>query len=480
MSDFFVDIHIHPNLKAFGSNYPKPTANLWERIEHHYTDSALMRYIRKESGEVYKYSQSNFDALIKGNVRVVMLSITPLEKGFLKFRNIPGLVLTKKNQLDVMEHVTGTHRKYITHQLSKKYDYYESFKKEYKYIVEQQGKSPCGNYEFQIAKNYQDVKEIVKDPNKIAVILSVEGGYSLGVGTEEMEEKPIQELKDLMTKRIREIKSWEYPPFSINVCHHFWNQLCGHSKSIKGTSSFLVNQSKGIDKGMTELGRHVFRELLSRHNGPRINIDTKHMSVAARNEYFGFVRNYNYLNPDDKIPLICSHTGVNGYKEMENSVWKNDTPRKSKKSYFQNWSINVSDEEARIIHESDGIIGMILDKTVLGGGEFLKKLKNAKTESRKKKMMLKLLWKSIFQLIQGIGQKSAWDIIAIGSDYDGAITHIDQYYSSECFPQLKTDLISYLEETKLEEALWFGYTPKQLVDRIMTRNPLRFYEKYFV
>lgn len=480
MNEFFVDIHIHPNLKAFGSDHPKPTANLWEKIEHNYTDNRLMRYIRRGSDMLYKYSQSNFEALMKGNVRVVMLSITPLEKGFLKFRNLPGLVLNKKNQLDIMEHVSGTSRNYVKHQLSKKYDYYDSFKREHKYIVDQQGKSPCGKYEFVIAKNYKHLQEIVKDPNKIAVILSVEGGYSFGVGTEEMEAKSTEELKKLLSKRIQEVKSWEYPPFSINVCHHFWNHLCGHSKSIKGTSDLLVNQSKGINKGMTELGRHFFRELLSRHNGPRINIDTKHMSVSSRREYFGFVRNYNYLNPDDKIPLICSHTGVNGYKELENSVWKNDTPRKAKKSYFQNWSINVSDEEARIVHESDGIIGMILDKTVLGGGEFHKKLQSAKTEARKQKLMLKLLWRSIFQIVAACNTKTGWDIIAIGSDYDGAISHLDPYYSSECFPQLKEDLISYLEETKLHEELWHGYTPKQLVEKIMTKNPLRFYEKYFV
>lgn len=480
MSEFFVDIHVHPNLKAFGSGHPKPTTNLWEPITHKYTDNRLMRYIRKGSRELRKSSQSNFEALIEGNVRVVMLSITPLEKGFLRFRNIPGLVLNKKNQLDIMEHVSGTERSYIKHQLSKKYNYYDSLKREYQYIVDQQGKSPCGKYEFQIARNFDELQKIVKDPYKIAVILSIEGGYSLGVGSEKTENMSTAELKDLMTKRIREIKSWEYPPFSLNVCHHFWNQLCGHSKSIKGTSSFLVNQNKGIGKGMTELGRHVFRELLSTNNGPRINIDTKHLSVATRQEYFGFVRNYNYLNPDDKIPVICSHTGVNGYQEIENSVWKNDTPRKLKKSYFHNWSINVSDEEARIIHESEGIIGIILDKTVLGGGDFHQKYDAAKTEERKKKLGLKLLWKTIFQIVSACNHKTGWDIIAIGSDYDGAITHLEPYCGSETFPQMKKDLIAYLEETKFKEELWYDYKPKQLVEKIMSKNAMRFYKKYFV
>ena len=63
---------------------------------------------------------------------------------------------------------------------------------------------------------------------------------------------------------------------------------------MKPPVNALLNQNRGMDKGLTELGRHVLRELLSRENGKRIIIDTKHMSVQSRKEYYGFVRNYNY------------------------------------------------------------------------------------------------------------------------------------------------------------------------------------------
>jgi hypothetical protein len=50
----------------------------------------------------------------------------------------------------------------------------------------------------------------------------------------------------------------------------------------------------------------VLRSLLSRENGKRILIDTKHMSLTARKEYYEFVRNYNAINPNDMIRLFAA------------------------------------------------------------------------------------------------------------------------------------------------------------------------------
>ncbi len=77
-STFMVDLHCHPNIKSFNSGYPKPTKNMWERIEHEYTDNAFMRLIKEKSTHILKHSQCNFDALVEGNVRVINLSLYPM------------------------------------------------------------------------------------------------------------------------------------------------------------------------------------------------------------------------------------------------------------------------------------------------------------------------------------------------------------------------------------------------------------------
>jgi hypothetical protein len=29
-----IDLHCHPNMKAFNSGYPEPAANMWDSIQH--------------------------------------------------------------------------------------------------------------------------------------------------------------------------------------------------------------------------------------------------------------------------------------------------------------------------------------------------------------------------------------------------------------------------------------------------------------
>lgn len=239
-----------------------------------------------------------------------------------------------------------------------------------------------------------------------------------------------------------------------------------------------IKQSKGKDRGLTELGRHAIRQMLTRENGPRILIDIKHMSVASRQEYYGFIRNYNFLNPEDKIPVIASHAGVNGYKDLATSIRLKDNMKKSKKSVFHKWSINLSNEEIRIIGESDGLVGVMMDKGLLGGIDHINKISTLSLEKQRVDFC-KLIWQNMFQMVEAVGNIKGWDIPAIGTDYDGTITHIDPYDTAAEMPNLRQDMIDLLEETKLQQDLWYDYTPKQLVAKIMNGNAMEFYKKYY-
>jgi microsomal dipeptidase-like Zn-dependent dipeptidase len=82
--------------------------------------------------------------------------------------------------------------------------------------------------------------------------------------------------------------------------------------------------------------------------------------------------------------------------------------------------------------------------------------------------------------VKAVGDKSGWDIIALGSDFDGSITHLDPYETSSKLPEFKTDLIEFLEMNDYQKDLWYKYKPERLVYKIMQENAMNFYEKFFI
>jgi microsomal dipeptidase-like Zn-dependent dipeptidase len=473
-----VDLHCHPNMKAFNSGHPKPERNMWENIRHRIS-SKFAETINERSQQVLKESQSNLYALAEGNVRVFNVSLYPIERGFLHLRNIPK-ILIGKNRINVLhEVVTGFDASRIMH-LKKHYNYFDDLQAEYNFVYDAQGKSPDGKKKFILANNYKDIEAGIKSPGTLIGIISIEGAHVLGTGCPDAEDMAEQDLKELITKNIQAIKKWKVPPFSINLSHHFWNHLCGHATSFKPPINAIINQNKGKNKGITGLGWHAIRELLSRENGKRILIDVKHMSVAGRKEYYNFISNYNSINPNDTIPVIFSHAGVNGYTTMDSSIRENDVAVKNRDHRFHRWSINASNEEIRIIHQSKGLIGLMMDRGVLGGKLAVEKIAAIDDKEKQRREYAKLFWDNAFQVVKAVGDKTGWDVVAFGSDFDGTITHMDPYESAAKLPLLQQDMITYLENTGYQQDLWFGYTPHQLVKKIMGENAMQFYRRFFV
>ena len=473
-----VDLHCHPNLKSFNSGSPAPTVSMWEKIVHK-MDSKFAKTIKEASEQVLKESQSNLYALAEGNVRIFNVSLYPIERGFLHLRNIPK-ILIGKNRINTMHEVlTGFDAGRIL-QLKKHANYFDDLLAEYSYVYNGQGKSPNGKYEFLLANNYKELSQALKRDNTLIGILSIEGAHVLGTGSALNEDLSQTELIQLLTDNIKTIKQWEVPPFSINLSHHFWNHLCGHSTSFKPPINAVVNQNKGKGKGITEIGWHVIRELLSRENGKRVLIDVKHMSAEGRKEYYNFISNYNYVNPGDMIPVICSHAGVNGYATIDSSTVENDTAAKNRENRFHRWSINVSNEEARIIHQSKGLIGLMMDRGILGGKLTIDKIAAIEDPQKQRNEYSRLFWDNAFQIVKAIDEATGWDVVAFGSDFDGTITHMEPYESSAKLPLLQEDLISYLEQTRYRKELWFDFTPRQLVQKMMYDNAMQFYKRFFV
>lgn len=476
--DFFVDIHCHPTLRAFNAPIQSGNRNIWEPTSNPHIETPLGRWTRMKTREIAKTSQANFYSYAKGQVRVIFDSLYPIEKGFLNFRKAATAMMGKSKADEVLQTATGINRHQLR-QLRNQNDYFHELQSQYAFLHQGQGASPDEQRRYQLVSNYDELLALkAKDPDCLAVVVTIEGAHAFNCGLPKEKGGPKANKAEL-TRNIGIAKSWEYPPFFVNLAHHFYNELCGHTRSFKGVVSAAFNQKRGINKGMTNLGWHVVHELLARDNGERVLIDIKHMSVKARMEYYQFLESYNRLNPSDPIPVICSHTGINDFSTMKASRSKPDKTKKMKHSDFSNWGINLSDEEIRIIHRSGGLIGIILDKTVLASQLLLERIRKIEDPNAVRKAFIEMVARNIFHVVGAVNEKSAWDILALGSDYDGCITYIDIYPDGTRLPDLKDDLIEFIKAENYKRELWFGLEPEEMIHKMMCNNSMDFMKNHF-
>ncbi len=477
---YSIDIHCHSTMRNWHNSSPVKKVNFWEENLNEIILSAVGKYALNKSRGVAKYSQSNFNSCIDGGVRVIVDSLYPIERGFINHRYVTKKILGKKNSKALVVNSTGISQ-HRFHKYLEKEDYFFELQLQYDFLINNQGKSPCGRSSFKVVKNYTELQEwLGLDPRNLAVIVSIEGAHVLGCGTKDSIKLSSELLEKKLIENIDLIKKWSHPPFFMTFAHHFWNQLCGHATTLPLTTQFLCSQKKGLNDGFNHLGKKVLNSLLSKKNGKRILIDIRHMSIQSRIEYYLYVQEHNSLNPDDRIPIISSHTAVNGFNTITDSIKEKDNQKKVLNSQFFSWSINLSKEEIKFINESNGLIGVMLDKGRFAGIRRLKKIEKIENKTVRKEAYLHLILDNIFFYIEAIGNKSAWDILSLGSDFDGIITHFDDYDKMSKVAELKSDLINYLSETELKKELWFDYTPEDIMHKIFFSNANTFLKKHFI
>lgn len=478
---FYADIHCHPTMRAINTQHTQPNACMWEKITNQRSETAIGRWASIQTKGIAKYSQTNLYAAQKGNVRILFDSLYPIEKGFGLFRQVPTFVIGKKNASEILQSVTGIHPNRAD-VLTTQFQYFEELQEQYAFVKNNQGYSPCQQYSYEIAQNYSHLSQLIQEKtNTIALILTIEGAHAFGVGYPNHPKLSLAQLKNTLTKNIATVKQqWQHPVFFVTFAHHFWNQLCGHARSLKGVMNAAYNQRRGMNLGFTPLGWHAINELLTTRNGKRILIDVKHMSAHARLQYYRFVERHNYISPNDKIPIICSHAAINGVQKLTDLLIKRDQMPILNNGYFHNWKINLTVQDIQVIHRSEGLIGIMIDKSLLGSQQVLQYIQKLESPQQQKHEYLQLIWSNIFGIVSAVNHPSAWNIIAFGSDYDGIITHIDPYNQYETMPQLNADLIQFLYKTNFCKELWFNYTPEALVQKIMQTNVLNFLQKNFL
>jgi microsomal dipeptidase-like Zn-dependent dipeptidase len=386
--------------------------------------------------------------------------------------------LGKKGADDVLVTATGIDPRQLRH-LRQKQDYFSELLDQYAFIANHQGASPCGEYAYKLVSSFGEIEDLRKtSPNTIAVVMTIEGAHAFGVGNFGLKRTDRSALKAQLSDNIRTVKSWDAPPLFVNLSHHFNNRLAGHARSLKAPVSGMYNQKTEMGKGISDLGWHVVQEMLSTENGRRMLVDVKHMSLKSRLEFYEFVDRHNRINPTAKIPVICSHTGVNGLESMDHSL-KTKSKNKKNGQFFNNWAINLSDEEIRFIHTTGGMVGIILDKHMLASQKTLERIKQLPTPEEVKEAFVEVIVANIFQAVEAIGDRSGWNTVVMGSDYDGLINHVDCYPDSTYFPQIQQDLIRFIEEKNYRPDLWFGAEPRDLIRKVMADNAMDFLRQHF-
>ena len=532
-----IDLHTHPSLKPYNNQGYRPDEklNIWKSVEEKkYHFQKLPWLIRRVVKETARSSQSNLDKLIEGNVRGVFFTIHPVERGWYSLtprkerrnfrRFLLDLILRKKHYPHLGASMSGLPYDKVNKIINRvnrnagiKYFEEETFQ-EYDYIRKQSETISINKKKLRLVSNYSEFKNIVSNnPDTIAGILTIEGGHALcDVASNDLFYKTYEELDSSLKDKIKNsyinnvtrlkgkaddpIASFDkrHTPFFITLCHMFNNYLAGHAKSftpgkfiLPGMDN-LLDQEISLNTGINQLGRQVIDLLLSRDNGRRILIDIKHLSVRSRNDYYQIIEERR--KNGDQIPIICSHAAVNGFEK--NDFYRKDNHRINRKEYFNRWSINLSDEDIRKIHESEGLIGIVPHEGRMPGPAFKKEVKKMKNGSREKQeAYLKLLWSNIFQIIFAVNDKSGWNIIGLGSDYDGLMDPFNVYPTSKEFNRMAVDMTSFLNKTeelilykgnirqsvpKHEiKSLMFDYSAEEIVDKLFNQNADSFLKKFF-
>lgn len=558
MKNLIADLHVHPGLKGYANeHYPENEGrtiwNFYPKKEKELKE--LNVFIRGSIEELAKDSQANLDACADSGLLVPFISIYPVERQMFAlerqkpFKFILNLILPDKKIPALGSAVSGFPKalvqKILDNNVPKEIDdgvnYFEQYELERDYLVRQMdafSNDPPG-FSFALADNYEEWKQLINEGKTVVGVLTVEGAHAFGhylhhttfkKTYDQLDNEEKQLLRDSFLDNVAAAKNHEYVPFFVTFCHHFNNLLAGHARSMSAEAPLIngwgwpnlpgmrhiFNQEPGLNDGFSSLGEEVMKLLLDREKGQRILIDTKHMCIATRRQYYRFVEEHRATG--DNIPIISSHAAVNGWPTLEEAARHSETKDLDKNSFFSRWQINLTDEDILAIYDSDGLIGMVLHEGRMPGGMLKDQANKLKKEIKKcqkdstpeahrkeeecccllKDVYLKIIWSNIFQVVRVIyesRQEDGWKVVALGSDYDGLINPFNQYYDVKSFNNLKADLVAYLRSGKAIcysdkgaiknfgaaelKALLFGRQPEELVEDVFFNNAENFLKKYF-
>ena len=485
MKKIFADLHCHPTMHPFA--FEEADKN---RKNSLWSDNKPKK--RQRDSAYPEYFQTSMPALARGNVKLVVAALYPLEQSWLDPK-----ILGEGDVSDFIAKFIVSHLpiRYINTVQSDSFNYFEYLQKEYAFLLKDHDKTHSvngENWKYVLAKDAMDIEQYESDENVIIVIPSIEGAHSLiSSNADQIIHDPAVHQSTL--SNIQKIKTtWDYVPLYVTMSHHFYNGMLGQARSIPdGAASFLLHQQVGLNEPVNPRGEEVIDCLLGigkyKGNGKRILIDTKHMSVSARLWYYNKIAKYNEgLAASNKIPIIASHMGYGTHDTTLDSITLPDTDKEKyeKSTFFNPWSINLSKEEIRVIVDSGGIIGLNLDQRILSGDERIEKSKNFSNHDIKnntKKVVqfwTRQIGENIIEIAKAVvdselsetEKTKVWNSICLGTDFDGMINPVDSFIVADEYKNLMDALLAYFTDNNDFKALTMGLSIETILEKIMYQN----------
>lgn len=491
MRPFNIDVHVHPGLKPYGSSFsyqpqrinnidPAKDNSIW-RKDH---PNDLERLVERSIGLV-RFTQSDFQSLISGQVSCVCASLYSIERGLVKLKTGTGWLTDTLTNF-----ISGLGKTRINF-LQSNNDYFSDLVGEYDFYKQLNGRViPIKGLprKYVLVSSYDQIETILQNHNPandfklVIVILTIEGMHNLDSNIDSTTGDEVSFLANA-----QQLKDWEFRPLFVTFAHHFFNKLCGHAESLADKfQDGLTRQEVGMDTGFTPLGWKVLEKLLDNQEGKRIYIDVKHMSQKSRGEYFNYLTaNHSQALLLKQIPVIISHGACNGFKSAGERSFSPGLEETAQHMYDKD--INFYDDEILFLARSGGILGIQLDERRIANKRY--KIGSRKLFVSKFKRQLsnsRMIWNNIQHIAMLLDQHElpAWDCITIGSDYDGLIDSVNLFWSAADMPALASCLTIKANEWLSGGTYTFKIgsnqiTGEEIVDKIFYSNAMGFFRKYF-
>lgn len=492
----YIDLHCHPAMKPFGKSFgtANPKENTTDKSKSRsiwfYDHASLSERVQSDLGGFPPFTQCDFSSLAYGDATVIGIALYPLEKRFVQHKRSGDGVWENPSDLRaiLLEGITGIGGERIQH-IQQLQDYFGDMCSEYKYYesLHDQTVTLAGmKATYRLAKNYADVQANILanqnrnagDPLIITLFVTIEGGHVFNTASYVNTPFQLPEIKTMISA----IKNWDAPPFFLTLCHHYYNGLCGHARSLNSMVAGKSPQEDGINSGFTDLGWGVVNALLTPENNKRIYIDIKHMSPAARQEYYAHIAAFTGSN---KVPVIVSHGAVNGLSSFASQF----KTRWLDRDVFLNWPINFYDDEIKIIAESGGIFGIQMDERRIASDAAIKNARGVlQSRATIRKKRSEFFWNQIVYIAELLDSHGlfGWGIQSIGSDNDGIINPINGFETAEAFETLEQCLLDHATEymthqapTRLTSNGNRSVTPDEIINRVMRNNANDFLSRWF-
>ncbi|MEL6135538.1 MAG: membrane dipeptidase, partial [Bacteroidota bacterium] len=249
-----------------------------------------------------------------------------------------------------------------------------------------------------------------------------------------------------------------------------------HAKSLHQISR-VVDQTKNINQGFTPLGKKVLHALLDDQRGKPIYIDIKHMSVESRKEYMRLLET-DYASRD--IPLIVSHGGVTG------TTLSGARPIGEAKGTFNEGDINFFDEELVKIAESGGLFALQVDRRRLAGTPLLRQSRKRLRKCNHRQLSAQIVWNQIQHVAEVLNTAGlpAWDMVTIGSDFDGNINPLYGYRTAKDLPYLAEDMLPLAQAYLNKRSPYLmpenrQISPEEIVQKFAFQNAADFLKLHY-